>query len=512
VSEKRVIARNTLANALVKFLQLASAFVFMPFLIRGFGLAYYGLFMVAGSLSVYLALLDLGVNPTIVKRVAEFRARDDETALGRLVSNAAAYYVIVGVLVSALLVLFARFGVGLFHLTPDGAEIARNLFEVAAVIALFSWPLGLGDAVLSGLQRYELSAVVGAGVVVANLVVTAFVVVTHDGPVSLLAGVGLVSIVGGAVSTFLALRALRGVRISPRYLSPAAMGSILSFGWMLFVIQFSVLVMDQQTDRLVLATFSGAAAVGLYEAAAKLSGLVSQMAALPVSALVPASSQMDAQERPEALRALFLRGTKYTIAFAAPIAVGLMTLARPLLRTWLGAGFVSQAPAAQVLLIQWLLYLNLAVAFTVFIGTGRLTFLLRYTIVQAVLNLGFSLLLVRHLGILGVILGTVMAEAVMFPFGAAYALRELGVGLGEYVRAVVLPTYPFLLLTAGVGIGWMALGVTGTLVGVAVAGLSSVAACWVAIFAFGLEAREREDVRQLARMLARRVRAADEAA
>jgi len=495
-----------MANALVKVLQLAPAFVFMPFLIRGFGLANYGLFMLAGSLSVYLGLLDLGVSPTIVKRVAEYRARGEDDGLASLLSNSVVFYVVIGVLVSTLLLLLARFGVGVFRLAASGEDVARNLFTVAAAVALFSWPLGIGHAVLSGLQRYDLSATVGSGMVIGNLVATAYVLATNDGPVVLLAGMGLVSIVGAAVSTLLAWRELGDVRLSPNHVSAKAMGSILHFGGMLFLMQVAVLVIQQQTDRLVLATFVGAAAIGLYEAAAKLSGLVDQMMAMPISALVPASSQMDAQQRPEALRALFLRGTKYTLAFAAPIAVGLMTLARPVLGAWLGRQFVSQAFAAQVMLFQWLFYLNVAVAFPIFIGIGRVRFLARYTLTQAALNLCLSLVLVRPLGILGVVLGTTIADIVVFPFGVAYTLRELKVGVGEYLRRVVLPTYPFLVITVIVGLACVATGVTDTLLGVAVAGLSSVFACWLAIFAFGFEPSERQDVWRLMTMVAERVR------
>jgi O-antigen/teichoic acid export membrane protein len=506
VSEKRVIARNTLANAVVKFLQLASAFVFMPFLIRGFGLANYGLYVLAGSLSVYLSLLDLGVNATVIKRVSEYRARGDEEGLGELIASSTAYYAFVGVVVCAFMAVFAQVGLGVFHLTKDNVDLARNLFTVAAVVALFSWPLGIGQAVLSGLQRYDLGSLVTGAGVFANLAVTALVVVTHDGPVVLLAGVGLVTLAQYAVAWLLAWRELHGVRISLRQVSLARIQSVLSFGWMIVVIQFAVVITEQQTDRIVLAVFTGATAIGLYEAAAKLSGLVNNMAALPVSALMPASSQMAAQERPEAVRALYLRGTKYSIAFAAPIAVGLMTLAQPLLLTWLGPAVAMQALAARVALIQWLLYLNLAVAFTIFIGTGRLTFLFRYTLTQAFLNLALSLVLVRPLGVLGVVLGTAISEAVMFPFGIRYALDQLEVSAGEYLRRVVVRTYPLLLVTVAVGVGGIALGLTQTLVGVAVVGLASVGACWLSMFAFGLEANEREDVRRLVGVVAERMR------
>ena len=52
------------------------------------------------------------------------------------------------------------------------------------------------------------------------------------------------------------------------------MRTILGFSWAVFVIQVCTLVIYQQTDRLVLGVFLGAAAITLYEAAGKFLGLV----------------------------------------------------------------------------------------------------------------------------------------------------------------------------------------------------------------------------------------------
>jgi O-antigen/teichoic acid export membrane protein len=43
------------------------------------------------------------------------------------------------------------------------------------------------------------------------------------------------------------------------------LSTLLSFSWMLFVMQLAIVLADQRTDRLVLAAFVGAAAVGLYD-------------------------------------------------------------------------------------------------------------------------------------------------------------------------------------------------------------------------------------------------------
>lgn len=503
--EKRAIARNTVYSAGAKILQLASSFVFMPWLLRRFGLANYGIFLLAGSVSVYLGLLDFGVGSAVTKFVAEHRVRGENEELGRVVSNVTAYYSAIGVLAFLLLVAFAQFGVGLFHLSGADLGLARSLFMASAVIALLAWPLSIGYSVLAGIQRYDLSARIGVAVMLGNLIVTAGVLILRLGPLSLLASMGVVSVLGGLASVAAAWRQLgAAVPRSIHLVDRATLTRVFSFSWSVFVIQLTALVTDVQTDRLVLAAFVGPAAIGLYEAAAKLHGLIAQLAPLPTSALVPAASHLNAHERPEALRALFLRGTKYTVGFVVPIAVTLMILARPLLTHWLGSDFASMAPAAQAFLSMWVFFPNLTVAFSILIGTGNMRFLVRLNIVQAVLNLALSLILVQRFGVLGVIIGTVATDLALYPIALRYILGTLHVSWAEYVHAVVARTYP--LLVAPVVVSWaaIALGLTGTLLGVAVTGMASAAAYWVALYLLGLADDERADVRALLASVTRR--------
>lgn len=471
----------------------------MPFLIRSFTLAGYGVFLFASSVSVYLTLFDFGVAPTVTKYVAQHSARQDRGMLQRLLSSAFAYYSLVGVIVALGLLLFARFGIGLLNFGPAESALARELFTVSAWIALFTWPLSIGAPLLGGLERYDLSSAVGSFVVIGNVVVTALVLALHLGPVVLLIAVGAVTIVGGAVNVLVGLRVLEGVRLSPRSVDRATLSTIFTFGGALFIIQLATLAGDQQTDRLVLAGFVGATAVGIYESVAKFSGLMAVLTGLPTATLVPVASRIQAQEQPEALSELFERGTKYTVAFVTPVAAALIVLARPLLLAWLGPRFAAFAPDAQVFLLIWLLYPNIAVALSVFVGTGRLRFLVWFTGAHAVLNLGLTLLLVQRFGVLGVILGTVITEFVLFPIGMAYTLRQFRVSAGEYVRRVVLPSYLLLIVPVLVAWAGVSTGVAKGLLGVGATGLAAVLAYWAAMYVLGLSAAERDEVRGLAR-------------
>ncbi|MDR3686668.1 MAG: hypothetical protein P4L93_06920 [Coriobacteriia bacterium] len=489
----------------MRLIQIASAFVLMPFLIRGFGIAEYGVFALASSLSVYVGLLDFGVNQTLVKYVAEYRARGEHRRVSGLLSNGTAYYVAVGVVAAGLLVALAVFGVRLLHLSPADAALASELFFVAAVISLFTWPLGVGLAVLNGLQRYDLSSYVNTFVVAGSFVVTVVVLFLHDGPVALLAAMGVITIIGSAAACVMASQQLGGMGLSLGLLSRDGMRTIFGFSWMIFVTQIAGAATNEQTDRFVLATFVGARPVGLYDPISRLNGMISQLASFPAAVLVPAASHMDAQHRTESLRALYVRGSKYTVAFVAPMAVGLITLAHPLLLSWLGPQFAEMTVPAQVFLVIWLMYANLVVAFAIFVGIGRLRFLMWFNLATAALNFLMSVALVQHYGVLGVIVGTVAADTLLFPIGIWYAFRTFEIGAPEYLRRVVLPTYPLLLVTAGLAFLAEYVGLTNTLLGVAVAGIGSVAVYWAAVYSFGLDGSEKADVGELVATLATRL-------
>lgn len=505
ISEKRKIVRNTLAYSIVQVVQMISAFVFMPFLIQRFGITNYGVYLLASSVTGYLGLLDFGVGTTVIKFVAQYRATDDDKQLGKLISSVLVFYTGIGVFAASFLLLFSRYGVGLFRLDSLGQGLASNLFMAAAFVALLSWPATIGGLVLSGLQEYETVSKIGVGVVLGNIAATAFVLVLGEGPVLLLLTNGAVGVVGGIVYFVFARRKLHGVAIAFSNVSRTMLKTVFSFSWAMFVTQVCSLIIYQQTDRVVLGIFVGATAVALYEAASKVQSLVAQLGGMTATAVLPAASQFDAQSRPDALRALFLRGTKYVTAFIGPVVVTIIVLAQPLLLHWLGRGFLSQVTNAQIFVAFWLLWANIQLGTVMLTGMGRVKFILGYTVAQTAANLALSLLLVQKLGVLGVILGTVTTNIAVFPFILRYILRTLDLELRRWLRDVVLPVYPILIVPVLVGVAAQFLGLTGTLLGVAVAAVLSCAAYWAVLFFLGLNSDERREVKGLVTALMSRL-------
>jgi O-antigen/teichoic acid export membrane protein len=507
MAEKRQLARNTMYNAVAQVAQMASAFVFMPFLIRLFGASNYGVFLLAGSVTGYLGLLDLGVGTSLTKRVAEYRARGAERELEAVVSSALVFYAVVGLIGAAAMVLLAFFAVPHFNLTPDQQQLATRMLLIAAAGPPLLWPLGVGSQVLSGLQRYDITARVSLGTVAASASVTLYVLISHEGPLFLLlAGLG-VGVIASLVNLVLAKRILSTASFHPGSASRSGVVSLFSISWAVFIVQICTLIVYQQTDRLVLGVFIGATAITLYEAAAKLQGLVIQVAALPVSAILPTASQLDAQGRTDAVRSLWVRGTKYTALFVLPIVVALMVVSRTLLLRWLGPAFATQALAAQVILSYWLVNANLPVGHAMLYGLARFKALLVIVVTQTVLNLVISLVLVQRLGVMGVVLGTTLPFFLAFPAHLWLQLRVFRLSLTDWLRDVAVRVYPPLVLPIALAFVLIN-GVLGqSLAGVALTLMISVGAYWVAALFVSLTPAEKTELTGFARSLRDRLQA-----
>jgi O-antigen/teichoic acid export membrane protein len=143
------------------------------------------------------------------------------------------------------------------------------------------------------------------------------------------------------------------------------------------------------------------------------------------------------------------------------------------------------------------MYANLSVAFPILIGTGRLRFVAWYSLGTAALNIVLSLMLVGPYGVLGVIVGTVAADTLLFPLGMWYVLRSMRIRGADYLRSVVLRAYPLLFVPMAITIAARVANLTVSLFAVGAVAITAVSAYWLLAYLLSLDTYEREDLHAL---------------
>jgi O-antigen/teichoic acid export membrane protein len=223
-----------------------------------------------------------------------------------------------------------------------------------------------------------------------------------------------------------------------------------------------------QSGVLIVGAFLGAAPVTYFALASRLVEFAKALLRSATNTLTPAISSLEAAGDSDAIRRMFLRGTRWVLYLILPVQLGLVAFGRPFLTTWLGDPDYADRcyPALVVLSATLSLVVAQSVASRVLYGTGRLRTFARMAVAEAGLNVGLSVLLCPRFGLMGVAVGIAVPNLLMCLWVIGHTARVLGVPAGRYVgdgwlRPVVAATVPLAIwLMADVSVlGWGGLAV-----------------------------------------------------
>jgi len=205
----------------------------------------------------------------------------------------------------------------------------------------------------------------------------------------------------------------RGVHAEPSPLSP-----IFRYSLPLYL---SALVgyLQGNLDRYVLVGIAGAVSLGVYSPAVSASGIVSGMLGSIGNALLPHVSGLYEAKGGGAMVATLKGASRFVLLAYVPIAVGVATLAYPIISLFVGQRYIAGAPVLALLAASSVLQAFVLPATIVVYAVGRTKINLEASIIAAATNLVLSLLLVAPLGSLGAALarvGLVVVNSAFFAY------------------------------------------------------------------------------------------------
>src|SRR5438067_694196 len=92
VMDLRRFSRNVLSLGVSTAVNVVVNLLLLPLVVHAVGRDLYGVYILVMTVTGYFALLDLGVDSSVIKFGAESLGRDDDDTLGRVASNALTFY------------------------------------------------------------------------------------------------------------------------------------------------------------------------------------------------------------------------------------------------------------------------------------------------------------------------------------------------------------------------------------------------------------------------------------
>ena len=486
----RLFRRNALGVYAVYGASIVSGLVVTPIVLHALGDEPFGIWGFIGSITIYLAVLDLGLGPSVVRFTAEADGRGDPEETNRIASVALALYAVIGALTLVAGAALSWFVPLLIETPGDLVWDARIATFLVALSLAARFPLGLFYNLLGGKQRFDVQNLGNFLATVLYAVLVAILIRRGGGLVLL----GALTLLVTIVRLGLPLAWLRGefpaLRLRRAFVTRARVRELVSVSWSNFLVHVANKVVFS-TDVVVVGIVLGAREAAIYTIASRLFQLAFGLASVVTSLLYPAFAQYEGSGEAERQRRLLLAGLRGGSAAALVLALPLLVIPENLVTAWVGDGYGDSAPVLALLAVVVLIHQPVWLLTQYLIARGRQREIARLLIVTSAGNVVLSIVLALTIGTWGVALATLIADAaalaVAIPLSVAPAA---GVSVGALARALLRPAVPALAVAIVV------LGLARSVGADTLLELVPVGAAWLllasaAVWQFGLTVEER---------------------
>ncbi len=432
---------NTAANLTSAVVGAVTGLILTPVMIHYLGRNVFGVWSLAGPVTLYAPLILLGVSGAITRFVAAYMAQDDHDSMNATVNTARAYFyfgtivlTVIGLSMAVALPRCTNIEPSL-RTTASWCVIVLTLFQA---VAFFFGPTG---AILHSLERFDLLSLVMISSRTIRLlgILLALALLRPTASTGLLIVAVIMGITDAAnvmACSFLARHYCRPLRLDLRLARWELLWPMIGFG-LQTLLWAAVNMLLPYVSLFVIGHYLSDADVGDYAVPERVLSLVALLVNTVVTATAPVAARLSVGESADGLRMLLLRSAKYTSGISLASAITLGLLAPVILKLWVGEQFLHVANVLLVLAIGRSLWCAQASDFNVLFGMkkqGGLGFI-GLACVAAVAIIGTVAVGIYQTGLMG--MATVCTAVSVIGCGVAmpiYTCRKVGVSWLAYVR------------------------------------------------------------------------------
>jgi len=436
------IARSIVYNWASLIVGALIAIVLTPIMIRGLGQYYYGLWVLVMSISDQYGLLDLGMTTALSRFAGYFRGSTDRSGLDESFSIT----FLLTLSMSALICALSAAGGGLlstfFKISgPDRATFVHLVFLLGLTTAV-AFPERMLAAYLRGIQRFDLFNVAATGATAMRALLFFIALRLGSGVITIaLITLGMQMLSFG-VHYEMVRSADPGLRISFTNLRRNRVREMFGFSIYAFIASVGTRLITR-LDSVVIGRILTVALIAPFNVASRLTDYFVGVFSGVHGPVLSAMSELDGASKPEELRILFLRSSRYTFLLSFFMGSVLIVDGRALLQLWLASSGLDLDLTYKVLVILTLCYTaNQAQlpSWSVIYARARHQILAGLILCEGLVNLGLSIYWGHRYGLVGIAMGTTVPALVhhllITPY---YALRVIEMPVGRYLKGLVRP-------------------------------------------------------------------------
>lgn len=465
------LKKGALLSYLSIFLTNGIGLLLTPYIIHKLGDSEYGLYTLIGSLIAYIGVLDFGLNNTIIRFVAKYRAQNDKTGEENfLATSLLIYSAISALIVVAGIVLYFNLDTLFPKLTPAELSKAKLMFVVLIFNLAFELPGGAFAAICSAYEQFVFPrALKISEYVLRSVMVVALLWVGGDA-LSIVILDTILNLLVIAISAYYVFRKLQ-VKIQLHAVEFPLVKTIFSYSVWIFI--YAIVGQFQwRFGQVVLGMLTGTTAVAIYGVGIMLGTYYGAFSAAISSVFLPRATKMTVLDAsPAELTNMMIKIGRFSLLILLLILGGFFLFGQQFVLLWVGKTYSDSWIIAMTIMVSYTLPLVQTFANSILEATNRFYFKSLTYIFFIVLGTGLGAFLVPVFGSLGLLFGSTLGWIISQVVMNVYYHRVIKLELRRFFMAVGARIIPAFLLLVWMGYflnylpgsGWMNLAIKITL-------------------------------------------------
>jgi O-antigen/teichoic acid export membrane protein len=409
------IGRGTFVIFVLSIIAAAIGYGFRIFLSRELTIDEFGLFYsVLAFVAVVGIFRELGLATSLVKHVAELRAKKNYSAIKSSIVMVFLIQLFLSLVVFVPLIIFAD----VLAESYFGLSIASIVLFLVMVEAIIN--MGLYSAVFQAMHRFNIFAFIEFARVSILFIIAFFFI--EQGVVGIATAHLATTLIMNIIFVSLAFKSMPFILKEKFTFDTTLLRNLLKFGVTLWLGNIVVMLVSR-IDVLVITYFRALTEVAWYNVSLPTAMLLTMFSSAVSSTLYPTISELWAKGKKEMVANGLYSVIKFFFVFMIPVSFVFLAFPELIITTLFGQEFAPAALSLQILSLGMLFSSMAHIFMSAINGIGRPDFTSKIVSGIAVMNLILNIALVPFYGLDGAALATTISFFFMF-LGTFLFLRK----------------------------------------------------------------------------------------
>lgn len=429
------LIKNTLFNISGIIWVGLAGLILTPYIVATIGPVRYGVWIIILTLAGYFGLFDMSLRNSYVKFIAEYHARADSEGIRQVVSTGFFFSLIISALIMSIAILFYKPVLGFFNMSDSNFAEAKFVLLGSIFLFAITNTFSVYEAVLIGLQRLDIINIVNILASIPKIVLIILLLKWGYGLKGLLYANGSMVLLTTFIIVIMAYRLLPKLGLRFFNFNKETFRTLFNYGIKLQGSSIAGMI-NLQTDRILLGHFLNMPMVTFYELGMKISLFIRQIPSMLFSAMVPAASELSTINDKRRINILFIKSSRYITFMTFPMMIFMIVVADIFMNLWMGRGYEISANVLRILIVGYGFNMTIAGAVAIARGIGIVHYELKSSLLVAIANLVFGIILIQIIGIYGAAIATFTSVVL----GSIYFLccfkRHMQILLRDFAKGV----------------------------------------------------------------------------